>query len=186
MRTLACFLEEPSARAFLEGVLPRLLPENMDIRYVVFQGKQDLEKQIGRKLRCWRKPDTLFLVMRDQDTAICMKVKENLARLCKEAGKPDALVRIACHELESFYLGDLPATGKALGLSDLAALFGKARYRNPDRIQNPSKELDRLTHGAYQKIGGSREIGKILPIEGNASHSFNVLVSGIRRICGLT
>ncbi|MDR1831230.1 MAG: DUF4276 family protein [Fusobacteriaceae bacterium] len=185
MRTLACFLEEPSARAFLEGVLPRILPEDVEVRYVVFQGKQDLEKQIERKLRCWKKPDTLFLVMRDQDAAICTKVKEKLAHLCMAAGKPDTLVRIACHELESFYIGDLSATGKALGLNGLATLSGKAGYRNPDKIQHPSRELDRLTRGIYQKIGSSREIGKIISIEGNASQSFNVLISGIRRICGI-
>jgi len=44
MKTIVFFLEEPSAREMLEGVLPRILPENIQTRYLIFQGKQDLEK----------------------------------------------------------------------------------------------------------------------------------------------
>lgn len=52
MRTLAFLIEEPSARALLEGLLPRLLPgESVHPRFLVFEGKQDLEANIARKLR---------------------------------------------------------------------------------------------------------------------------------------
>lgn len=50
MRVLVFFLEEPSARAMLEGLLPRLLPAGWEVKYVIFEGKQDLEKQLPRKL----------------------------------------------------------------------------------------------------------------------------------------
>jgi len=46
MTQLVFFLEEPSAKAMLEGLLPRLLPESVYCRYVVFEVKQDLEKQM--------------------------------------------------------------------------------------------------------------------------------------------
>ncbi len=46
MKSLVFFLEEPSARAMLEGLLPRLLPDGWLVRYIVFEGKQDLEKQL--------------------------------------------------------------------------------------------------------------------------------------------
>ena len=46
MKTIVFFLEEPSAREMLEGVLPRILPEEVKVRYLVFQGKQDLEKNL--------------------------------------------------------------------------------------------------------------------------------------------
>ena len=180
MRNLVCFLEERSAREMLEGVLPRLLPDNIQCRYVVFEGKQDLKKQIVRKLRGWQKPHSVFLVMMDQDAADCRDVKNRLSALCVDAGRPETLVRIVCRELESFYFGDLSAVERGLGIGNLSPKQRQRKYRYPDAIVAPSHELERLTNGAYQKIDGSRRIGTELSLEGNASHSFNVLLSGIR------
>jgi len=36
MTELVCLLEEPSAQAMLEGVLPRILPASIAVRYIVF------------------------------------------------------------------------------------------------------------------------------------------------------
>jgi len=182
MTNLVCFLEEASAKAFLEGVFPRLLHGGIFVHYVVFEGKQDLEKQIVRKLRHWQKPNSIFLLMRDQDAAICTTVKEKLVQLCNIAQKPEALVRIACQELESFYFGDLTAVKEALHVN-LDPYINKAAYRIPDSIVNPAKKLEKITGRIYQKIGGSREIGKIISLTHNSSHSFNTLISGIRRLC---
>ena len=179
MRNLVCFLEEPSAKEMLKGVLPRLLPENIQCYYIVFDGKQDLEKQLMRKLRGWNKQNSVFLVIRDQDSDDCKVVKSRLLNLCREAGKPEALVRIACRELESFYFGDLSAVEVGLGLKNIADKQQKSKYRVPDDIVNPSYELERLTNGVYQKVTGSRSIGPSLSLENNASHSFKVLLSGI-------
>lgn len=44
---LVFFLEEPSAKAMLEGLLPKLFDTEInEPQYVVFEGKSDLEKQI--------------------------------------------------------------------------------------------------------------------------------------------
>ena len=48
---LVFVLEEPSAREMLKGLLPRVLPGAVQVRYVVFEGKHDLEKNIIRRLR---------------------------------------------------------------------------------------------------------------------------------------
>lgn len=56
MTTLVFFLEEPSAKEMLKGLLPRVLNETFQSRYVVFEGKQDLEKNLIKKLRGWRTP----------------------------------------------------------------------------------------------------------------------------------
>lgn len=45
MTTVVFCLEEPSARAMLEGVIPRLFPD-VQFRFVVFEGKQDLHKRL--------------------------------------------------------------------------------------------------------------------------------------------
>lgn len=178
MSTLVCLLEEPSAREMLQGVPPRILPSGCHVRYIVFQGKQDLVI----KLRGWLAPDSLFVVLRDQDAGDCHKVKQGLVALCRQAGREHTLVRVACRELESFYLGDLAAVEKGLGYSGLARMQRKKQFRAPDSLANPALELERLTAGRYQKVAGSRAIAPHLELEGNTSHSFNALLRGLRRI----
>ncbi|MGX9726022.1 MAG: DUF4276 family protein [Candidatus Electronema sp. VV] len=183
MTTLVFCLEEPSAKEMLQGILPKMLPEHIAPRFIVFEGKQDLEKQLVRKMKLWNKPDSRFIVMRDQDAGDgdCRKIKDNLLKKCHEAGKPDAVVRIACHELENFYLGDLKAVEQGLELTNLAKLQKNKKYREPDSIVYAAQELLRLTK-KYDKVSGSRAIGKHLHLDGNCSRSFNVLVKAIRDI----
>ena len=86
-----------------------------------------------------------------------------------------------CGELESFYLGDLDAVSKALDCR--VPSNRQAKFRDPDRLNNAADELKRLTRGTYQKISGSRMIGPYLKTDGtNRSHSFNVLLDGVRRL----
>ncbi|MGB5686768.1 MAG: DUF4276 family protein [Candidatus Electrothrix sp.] len=182
MTTLVFFLEEPSAQEMLTGILPQILPEHIVPRFIVFEGKQDLEKQLVRKLRLWKQPDSRFIVLRDQDAGDCRQIKQNLVKKCQEAERPDAIVRIACHELESFYLGDLQAVEKALKMSGLAKRQNQRKFRQPDNLPNPARELTMLTKKNYQKIAGSRAIGKYLNPEDNKSNSFNVLIKAVRDI----
>ncbi|NOT11403.1 MAG: DUF4276 family protein [Methylococcaceae bacterium] len=179
MTQLVFFLEEPSAKEMLMGLLPRVFPDTVTYRYVVFEGKQDLEKRLSGKLRAWQHPDSSFVVLRDKDSANCVQVKEKLVDMCRSAGKPNTLVRIACHELESWFLGDLAAVEKGLNLSGLAKRQQQRKFRAPDELGNPKQELKMLTNNAYQQIAGSRAISHYLSLEGNQSKSFNVFLSGI-------
>jgi hypothetical protein len=180
MRELVFLLEEESAQAMLEGLLPRILPAGVIPRFIPFQGKQDLEKQLVRRIRLYQNPEARFLVLRDQDSnPDCLAIKAKLARMCQEAGRPDTLVRIACRELESFYLADLIAVEEGLELSGLAKHQGNRKFRNPDHLGTPSNELKKLTKGRYQKIGGSRAIGPCLDPTNTRSDSFRNLVAGI-------
>jgi len=52
-------------------------------------------------------------------------------------------------------------------------------------LSNAAEELKKLTENSYQKVSGSREIGKHLSIENNQSRSFQVFIQGIIRQCGL-
>ncbi len=182
MKTLVFFLEEPSARAMLEGVLPRILPNDWIPRYVVFEGKQDLEKQLFRKLKAWKIPNCFFVVMRDKDSGDCYQIKAHLSDICKQANKSDALIRIAIHELESWYLGDLPAVGKGLNIKHLSKKQRTRKFTNPDALANASQELKKLTKQKYQKLSGSRAIGPNLSMENNKSHSFNIFIKGIHTL----
>lgn len=78
MSEIVFFLEEPSAEAMLEGFLPKVLSPSLPYRCIVFEGKQDLEKQLVRRMRGYRVPGAKFVVLRDQDSADCKVVKETL------------------------------------------------------------------------------------------------------------
>lgn len=183
MRCLVCLLEEPSAAEMLKGVLPRLLPEDeFHYKCMVFEGKQDLEKRLESRIKYWQVPDSLFLVLRDQDSGDCYEIKKRLKdKVEKSTSEDKSLVRIACHELETFYLGDLDAVENALAISGLSSKQDKSKYKNPDALGNPAEEMYKLTNEKYQKVSGSRAIGPHLKLDGrNKSTSFNVLVKGIQ------
>ena len=137
-------------------------------------------------MKFWQRPYSHFLVMRDQDAGDCVSIKTNLqVQINRTKKQSTSIVRIACHELESFYLGDLAAVETGLLLSGLALKQEKSKYRTPDNLGNPSEELRKITNKNYQKVSGSRAIGPHLKIDGtNRSHSFNVLLDGIRKTMG--
>lgn len=76
-----------------------------------------------------------------------------------------------------------------MNLPGLAGRQERRKYRDPDRLANPVQELERMTGNRYQKVSGSREIGRHLSVDGsgatgNRSHSFRVFVSGLRKLAG--
>ena len=176
------FLEEPSAEAMLEGFLPKVLPDGWYHRCIVFEGKQDLEAQIVRRLRGYRVPGARFVILRDKDAGDCHIIKKSLIQKCKEAGRSNVLVRIACYELESWFLADLPAVQHGLGLSNLLQYPRQRKFSFPDQSPNPAETLQRIAP-SYQKVGGSRSIGPYLNPDNTHSHSFSVFVSGLRKLC---
>ena len=183
MKELVFLLEEPSAKAMLESLLPRILSEGIVFRCIPFEGKQDLEKQLPRKLRAYQNPLARFIVLRDLDShPDCAAVKSRLIALCHPSGKLErCLIRLACKELEAFYLADLYAVEKALSLTGLIKHQNSRKFRVPDLLGSPSSELRTLTKQVYEKVAGSRAIGHHLDIENDRSPSFRNLILAIRR-----
>lgn len=180
MKSLVFLLEEPSAQDALEGFLPHILSSEVKITYLVFEGKQDLEKRMVKILRAWLQPDTRFIVLRDQDCGDCLVIKAALLARCKDAGRrAETMVRIACRELEAWVLGDWAAVAKAFDNPKLSKLQKKSIYHNePDRLSNPVAELRKhIPH--YQKRDGARRIGPYPRKEGNTSRSFQIFVEAI-------
>jgi len=180
VKELVFCLEELSARVLLEGLLARLPLGGVQTKFIVFEGKQDLDKHLAKKLRGYLNPHATFIVLRDQDRNDCRTLKLALQTKCQEAGRADALVRIACREIESFYLGDLAAAEAAFSIHNLAKLQNRARYRDPDQIERPSKELEKVTKRRYQKVAGSRAIAPHLSFDNTRSRSFENLIGAIR------
>lgn len=179
MSRLVFLLEEYSAKVLLEALLPRLFP-HLSFLCVPHEGKRDLEKSLPRELRAWREPGVRFCVLRDNDGSDCKALKEHLLRLCREGGCEDPLVRIACQELEAWYLGAPDALATAFEGQDLLAISGKTRFRDPDAIRQPSRVLENLVP-EFQKVSGARRMGALLDRR-NASRSFQAFVAGIERI----
>ena len=177
--TIIFMVEEPSMKALLDTLLPRLFPR-IDFRCVPHQGKTDLEKSLPRKLKAWQFPGDKFVVIRDSDGADCRKVKRRLLDICQAAGRPDVLIRIACHEMEAWYFGDPGAMAEAFEDESLKHLGTRAKYRDPDRIPRPSGELTRLCN-TFQKVDGARRMGEYLSRETNTSSSFVALIDGVAR-----
>jgi hypothetical protein len=184
MKELVFLLEEPSAKAMLESLLPRILSEGIAFRCIPFEGKQDLEKQLSRKIRAYQNSAARFIVLRDQDShPDCAEVKRHLLELCQLSGRAaQCLVRIACRELEAFYLADLSAVERALGIPGLAQQQQSRKFRSPDTLGSPSQELRKLTKGQYAKVSGSRAIGRELCMDNARSPSFYHLLTAIKRM----
>lgn len=184
MRELVFLLEEASAKVMLESLLPRLLDKEIECRLIPFRGKQDLQKQLVRKIRSYMNPNARFIVMQDQDNfPDCKILKNRLLDLCEESGRLNqCLVRLSCKELETYYLADLLAVENALGLHGLAGKQLTEKFRMPDRLGNASKELTTLTQHRYEKVASSRKIGQWLDLDNERSPSFRNLIGAIRRM----
>ena len=184
MKELVFLVEGEAERCLLDALLPRVLPEGVGHRVVPFQGKQDMEKRMALRIRGYLNPQARFIILRDQDShADCIALKRALQDRCVGTRREaHCLVRIACTELESFYLADLAAVSKALDLPGLDRLQGERKFRDPDRLGSPSMELKALTKNRYEKREGSARIGQHLALDNTRSPSFRHLVAGIRRL----
>lgn len=191
MERLEILVEEPSIAEVLQIILPKVLPEgwalgkNCFIRY--HEGKQDLQQSIPRKISVASKKDltTGFIILQDQDSNDCRELKAKLVSLCESAQKGNNFVpykvRIVCHELESWYLGDMDAIEKVFPRFHAANYRGKKQFRQPDECVNPKQELKRLL-GDYAQISTAREIASNLDIGGNKSRSFQCFISSLKQM----
>lgn len=180
---LVCCVEEPSAKEMFLGILPRFgLQESQDFQVITFEGKQDLEKRLPIRLKAWQRPNSVFLILRDQDSGDCYMVKQALLDKLLASGHK-GLVRIACRELESFYLGDLQAVATAMRMPQLMKQQNNRKFRASDNLNNAKQELMNLTKNQYQEVAGSRAIAPLLNLNleppTNRSQSFYHLINGI-------
>lgn len=181
---LEILTEEKSMEVFLRGLLPRLLPQEFVLDENCFihshEGKSDLVKSIPKKMRAYPHfhEEVRVLIIHDQDSNDCVKLKNSLKELCND-GIPH-LIRIACRELENWYLGDFRALESVFPEIKADKFLRKAKYRKPDRL-NGAEELMQLTN-RFAKIQTAREICKYINTESNNSTSFKHFIGGLQKL----
>ncbi len=189
---LEFLLEEQSAEKALQNLLPRLLPARVNCYLHPHNGREDLLRQLGAKLRAysrWLPPDAYVVVLCDQHSKDCVELKRSILNVAAASGFDRILARIVVAELESWFLGDPAAIEAAFPRLPAARWAGRKTYRHPDGLLNASQVLDRLLKaagykGGYPKVIGARQISEHMQPDVNRSHSYHVFRDGLRRICG--
>lgn len=109
-------VEEPSAEAALQSLVPRILGPEHAFEVHVFQGVQDLMGKLPNRLRAystWIPDDWYIVVLRDTDRADCHQLKTTLDTLATQAGlvtksaagtgRFHVMNRLAVEELEAWF-----------------------------------------------------------------------------------
>lgn len=183
--TLEILTEEPSMELFLRGFLPRILPKNYVLDQNCFirahEGKSDLKRAIPKKMRAyankWASP-VKVLILHDQDSNDCKKLKQDLAGVINaSAVKLPFMIRIACRELENWYLGDFNALQQVYPEIKASALRNKSKYRNPDQVFG-AYEIGLLSP-RFSKTAAARRLGVIIDVDHNSSPSFQQFMTGL-------
>jgi hypothetical protein len=195
-------VEEPSVKAALENLVPRMIGSTATFRIHSHRGKTDLLGNLGRRLRgyrSWLPADWRIVVLVDVDQDDCHGLKDRLTQAAHDAdlipktaasvSRFQVLNRLAIEELEAWFFGDIAAINTAFPRVPLA-LSGKARYRLPDEIRGGTWEaLEReFKRVGYFKTGlspilAAREISKHMDPARNTSRSFQAFRDGLRALC---
>ncbi|NMB71830.1 MAG: DUF4276 family protein [Bacteroidales bacterium] len=183
---LEILTEERSMAKFLRQLLPNVLPPYYQLDKNCFirphEGKSELLKAIPKKLKAYQHDcNTRVLIIHDQDSNDCIHLKNKLIELCAPYKVP-VVIRIACRELENWYLGDLPALKKVYPKLKVESLMKKSKYRNPDLLKEKgSKEIIRLIPD-FSKSYAAEKMPLYMDINNNLSPSFRQFLIGLKKI----
>lgn len=160
-------VEEPSMKAALDVLLPKVLATAVTFTVHPSQCKNDLLDNLPKLLggyRHWLPDAWRIVVVLDRDDDQCNGLKNRLEAMAATAGmstKTAILVgtwqvvnRMAIEELEAWFFGDMDAVRAAYpGVG--ATIERQERYRDPDAIKGGTWEaLERvLKRAGYFKTG---------------------------------
>lgn len=203
---LVVLVEEPSMEAFLQGLLPRLLPQGRSFELHAFQGKGDLLGKLEARLRgyaAWLPPEWRLVVVVDRDEDDCRQLKQRMEDLAARSGlqtrsrarqtvtpaRWQLVNRIAIEELEAWYFGDWPAVHAAYPRVP-RTLGMQSSYRQPDAIVGGTWEaFERVMqrHGYFKgrlaKIEAARTIAPHVDAARSTSASFRVFCAALQEAC---
>ena len=168
--------------ATIRNLLPKLRPDFREFEHwliINHQGKSDLEKSYPRKMKEWREHGVRFIILRDNDGADSIALKQRLVSKVPD-NVPEYLVRIVCQELESWFLGDLTAVAAAYPAAARHQHFKSVAKNNPDSLTNASELIKHLT-GTQAKVGRAENISRHMQPASNRSTSFHAFLNGLSR-----
>lgn len=189
-------VEEPSAKAALDALLPKVLGEEHTFEVHPFQCKSEMLANLLPRLRgyaSWFQSDPTtehwrILLLIDEDRQDCRDVKRKLLDAAQAAGLSDrVLARVIIEELEAWFFGDIEAV-RTVYPRVPATLAARRGFRNPDAITGGTWEaLDRvLRQSGYgnglQKIRFAAAVAPQMQPERNTSGSFQALRIGLQRM----
>ncbi len=193
------FVEELSAEAALQNLVPKILGFDVSFSIHPHQGKPDLRKKLPGRLagyKHWLPDDWRIVVLMDEDRADCRDLKNQLEEIshnasfitkssASEGRQFQVLNRLAIEELEAWFFGDVPALTRAYPRIPVS-LGQQARYCDPDAIAGGTWEsLERLLQrrgyhpGGLPKVAAAREISRHMDPQRNRSKSFQVFRDGL-------
>lgn len=184
-------VEEASAEAFFQTLLPRLLPQGRTFAVHASQGKADLLKNLTQRLAAyahWLPDDWRLFVVVDRDSDDCLDLKRRLEAIARQAGlmtrsragenRWQLANRIVVEELEAWYFGDWDAV-RAEYPRAAVNLSQRRGLRDPDAITGGTWETferEMQRHGYFKagltKIDAARRIASRMAPERNRSASF--------------
>ena len=198
-------VEELSAKAALENLVPKILGTGVTFDIHPYEGKKDLLGKLYFRLKGYKTmipTDWRIVVLVDQDQDDCRDLKAEMENAAEDAGlitrsasggdkrNFQVLNRIAIEELEAWFFGDVEALVTAYpGVPP--TLNRKSKFCVPDAIrggtwENLEKVLRKAGHykGGLPKIKVAREISALMSPERNTSHSFQVFQKGLLELAG--
>lgn len=186
-------VEEPSAKAALDQLVPRIAPH---VAFTVHphQGKPDLLAKLPGRLRGYaamaEAVDLLVVVLVDRDREDCRRLRQSIVAAGRNAKLSERLLaRIAIEELEAWFFGDVPALRRAFpGVP--ATLDRRRTFRDPDAVSGGTAEalfrvLAEAGHEGIGKTELARTMGGAMDVDANRSRSFQVFRDGLRRCLGV-
>ena len=195
-------VEELSAEAALQNLVPKILGFDVTFSIHTHQGKPDLIRKLPDRLagyKHWLPDNWNIVVLMDLDSADCFDSKNQLEGIASNTGfitksasgqerRFQVLNRLAIEELEAWFFGDIPALARAYPRIPVS-LGQRARYRDPDAIAGGTWEalervLQRIGYhpGGLPKVAAAREISLHMDPQRNRSKSFQVFRDGLLAI----
>jgi hypothetical protein len=200
---LELLVEELSAEAALQTLLPTIVGPDVTFAIHPFRGKNDLLRKLPARLRAYSKwvheADTRIAVLLDEDRQDCKRLKAQVEEAATVAGlatkssvasgEPFVIVnRLAVEELEAWFFGDIAALRMAYPRVP-ATVEGRAAYRDPDEIAGGTWEaLERVLQaagyhrGGLAKVTAARDIALHMHLDRNRSSSFQRFREGLEAL----
>ncbi len=184
--------------AFLQSLLPRLLPHDRTFQVHPFQGKSDLLGKLEARLRGyanWLPENYRIVVVVDRDEEDCRRLKQRLEQISADAGlrsrtatgddRWQVVNRIAIEELEAWYFGDWQAV-RVVYSRVSANVPDRQGFRDPDAIAGGTWEAferilqrHRYFSTGLRKVEVARALGGVIEPERSTSRSFAVFCQAI-------